>query len=143
MLASVLLVPGLLAAVAYWLADDRWTSLCAGFCLLFCNWVLLGPLRLEALSLAPVYLNVLAVFHLGLALPIAVGVAVGPIPAWVRDGSMQPALLLLLLAFGCFAWGAATGAAWGARPRKQHEDGEWHNMALFYCGLAAIAAGPQ
>ena len=50
MLASVALVPGLLAAAAYLLADDRWTSLCAGLCLLFCNWILLGPLRLKALS---------------------------------------------------------------------------------------------
>jgi hypothetical protein len=140
-LASVLLVPGLLAASALWLEDERWTSLSAGLCLAFCNWVLLGPLRLRALSPAPVYLNVLAVFHLGLVLPIALGIAVGPIPAWVRGGSLQPALLLLVLAFGCFAWGAASGAAGGARERAQRETGEWHNDALFYCGLAAIAAG--
>ncbi len=140
-LASVLLVPGLLAAAAYWLADDRWTSLCAGLCLLFCNWVLLGPLHLRALSPAAVYLNILAVFHLGLVLPIAVGIAVGPIPAWVRSGSVQSALLLLLLAFGCFVWGAASGAARGRRTPTHRENDSWHNQALFYCGLAAITAG--
>lgn len=140
-LASVLLVPGLLASAAYWLGDDRWTSLCAGLCLLFCNWVLLGPLRLKALSPAAVYLNILAVFHLGLVLPIAAGIAVGPTPAWVRSGSLQPALLLLVLAFGCLVWGAASGSARGMRPRTYREDGEWHNTALFYSGIAAIAAG--
>jgi len=140
-LASGLLVPGLLAATAYWLADDRWTSVCAGLCLLFCNWVLLGPLRLKALSPASVYLNILAVFHLGLVLPIAAGIAVGPIPAWVRNSSLQSALMLLLLAFGCFVWGAASGAAKASRKPTQRETGEWHNTALFYCGLAAIAAG--
>lgn len=139
MRASIVLVPGLLAAMAYWIADDRWTSLCAGLCFLFCNWVLLGALRLGALSPASAYLNVLAIFHLGLVLPIAAGVAVGPVPAWVGSGSLQAALLLLVLAFGCFAW----GAAWGAAHRKaaRPTDFEWHNNALFYCGLAAIAAG--
>lgn len=140
-LASVVFVPGMLATAAYWLADDRWTSLCAGLCLLFCNWILLGPLRLKALSPAAVYLNILAVFHLGLVLPIAVGIAVGPIPGWVRSGSLQSALLLLVLAFGCFAWGAASAAARGTRAPTAAANGEWHNVALFYCGLAAIAAG--
>lgn len=138
-LASVLLVPGVLAAVAYWLADDRWTSVCAALCLVFCNWVLLGPLRLRALSPASAYLNVLAVFHLGLVLPIAAGIAVGPIPAWVRSGSLQSALLLLLLSFGCFAWGAVWAATRAKPARPAHI--EWRNNALFYCGLAAIVAG--
>ncbi|MDA1234038.1 MAG: O-antigen polysaccharide polymerase Wzy [Acidobacteria bacterium] len=140
-LASVVLVPGMLAATAYWLGDARWTSLSAGLCLLFCNWVLLGPLRLSALSPASVYLNILAVFHLGLVLPIAAGIAVGPIPAWVRSGSLHAALLLLVLALGCFAWGATSAAARGTRVHTDAPKGEWHNGALFYCGLAAIAAG--
>ena len=130
-----------LVCLALALDDDYWTAILASTCLLFCNWLLCGPMGFRPLAPAVIYLNVLAVFHLGLVLPLSLGIAVGPMPSWLRGVELSPALLLLILAFGSFALGATLAARSRPATTSTEPESVWTNKALYYLGLATSAAG--
>jgi hypothetical protein len=105
---------------------------CAGSCL--------AVLRLAPLSPALLYLFVLGVFHLGLALPWALGVSAMAVPAWMTQYSLVPALRLLGVAVWCFHLGAtlataSRGSDFAAAPVR------YHNQILCHAGFAIVAFG--
>lgn len=139
--AAVIVVHGGLAGAAAVAGDERWLALGAAACLLFCNWLLLGPMGLRGFSPAIVYLNVLAIFHLGLIVPLSLGIAVGTMPSWLRGAQLGPALYLLILAFGSFALGAALAGRSKADASSVATEPDWTNRSLYYIGLATCAVG--
>jgi hypothetical protein len=106
--------------------------ICAGSCL--------AVLRLAPLSPAMLYLFVLGVFHLGLALPWALGVSATAVPAWMAQYSLVPALRLLGVAVWCFHLGSTLAMA----SRGNHSTAmpvRYHNQILCHAGLAIVAFG--
>lgn len=138
--AAILVVHGGLAGVAWATGNEYSLAIAAAASLLICNWLLCGSMKMRGLSPAVVYVNVLGVFHLGLVFPLALGIAVGPMPSWLRGVDLVPSLLLLILAFGSYSLGAAlaTGSR-GSGARSSEVD--WTNRTLFYVGLLTSAAG--
>lgn len=137
--AAVLIIHGGLAGLAWATGNEYSLAIAAAVSLLFCNWLLCSSMRLRGLSPAVVYVNVLGVFHLGLVVPLALGIAVGPMPSWLRGVDLVPGLLLLILAFGSYAVGAALAMGGSATQRPLEVD--WTNRTLCYVGLLTSAAG--
>jgi O-antigen polysaccharide polymerase Wzy len=107
--------------------------ICAGSCLVV--------LRLAPLSPALLYLFVLGVFHLGLALPWALGVSTMAVPAWMTQYSPVPALRLFGVAVWCFHLGATLAVASRGNRAAPAVPVRYHNQILYHGGLAIVAAG--
>jgi hypothetical protein len=95
LLAIVLLVPGAVGPIA---AASIWAACMAVL-------VRLGPNGF--LSLPPLYLLMLGVFHLGLVVPMALGAKPAEVPDWIASPQLDTALSLVTAACLAFTLGAA------------------------------------
>lgn len=126
-----------LAALAA--ASDRFSALLAGgvLALVFC--VSLGPLQFSLLSPFLLYLSVFALFHLGMALPWALGLAGHGLPWWFLTSRLTPSLGLVVLALASYLAGALSVRRCPGRSAEQEP--AYSNDFLFACGLAVCLAG--
>lgn len=122
------------------LDDDRWSAVLAAGSF---GTAVLGArlwLRLDVLSPALTFLYVLGVFHLGMAVPWALGLGSDELPRWFFENRLTPALALVVLAFGGYQLGLSAAVirrpAAARRPRAA-----FHNTVMYQVGLAVMAAG--
>ncbi|HYM10896.1 MAG TPA: O-antigen polysaccharide polymerase Wzy [Bryobacterales bacterium] len=126
-----------MAALA--VANDRFSALLAGGLLAAVFSLCLGPLQFSPLSPFLLYLSVFALFHLGMALPWALGLTGRHLPWWFLTSRLTPSLGLIVLALASYLAGAL-GAR--RRPRRSAEpEPAYSNEFLFGCGLAVYLAG--
>lgn len=132
-----------LAAAGLWavlpaLNSDRGAALTAGAAALGGVAALLRGLRLPWLSPAVLYLSVFEFFHLGLAVPWALGLPVGRLPHWFVTSRLVDALALVVLAIGFYL----AGVLWAGRgcdlagPARR-----FTNPTLFAAGVVLYLAG--
>ncbi len=137
-----LLLHGALLVSVHLIEDDRWASVAALRSFAVCLASCLFLLRLNGLSPAVVYANVLAVFHLGLAVPWALGVASDPLPRWLLTHPLRPAMTLVMVAFAAYQVGATIAVwRWPGQRRPGKTAKTYHNKVLFDCGLVLTAVG--
>jgi len=133
-------VTALAGAGLWWLLEssgsDRLAALAAGLVLAVAAMVGTGRLGLGLLSPPMLYLAVLAMFHLGMALPWALGLYSGPFPMWFATLRLAPALALVALAMCAYL----AGMLWGARPAPRQATVH-ANPLLFGCGVGIYLAG--
>jgi uncharacterized membrane protein len=135
-----------LAAAASWMLIGQETSgaaiaLAAGAVWAAALFLSLKVLRLDPLSPAMIYLYLLGLFHLGLAVPRALGVEASPPPLWFTTKDLNPALALVLTAIASYLGGAAI-AVWLWRPAPVPGPSiRCYNDALCAVGLAVVALG--
>lgn len=140
--ASLWLGPAVNGALIVWAwraGDDRTAAIAAAGSLLAALWTGLGALRLSPLAPPMVYLYVLAVFHLGLAAPWAFGVAVEPLPSWLIERRIAPALLLVAAALAAFQVGLALAGR--RRPRADDAGPLLHNTWMYRAGVLVALVG--
>ncbi|MBI3696998.1 MAG: O-antigen polysaccharide polymerase Wzy [Acidobacteria bacterium] len=118
--------------------DDRFSALLVGVALAAALYVGLRLLRFPMLSPPLLYLCVFALFHLGLALPWALGVYDGPLPGWFRSHRLTPALGLVELAILFYLAGLVWARRRAAPPPAAPV---YTNRFLFGCGVAIYLAG--
>ena len=119
------------------LGDDRLAALTAGLALAVC--LAIGRWRrgLSLVSPPMLYLGVFGLFHLGMALPWALGLYSKDLPAWFLSHRLTPALALVALAICCYL----AGLLW-VRPRDRPSPGPpAGNWTLFSAGVAVALAG--
>ncbi len=100
-------------------------------------------LRLDPLSPAMIYLYLLGLFHLGLVVPWALGIATSEPPSWLITNDLNPALAMVIVAVSSYHAGAAV-AVWLWPPRSAPHPGSSvrrYNNALFATGLAIVTLG--
>jgi|GEM_PF-1487434 len=139
LLSMLALVAGIglrLALLA--VADDRTSALAAGAVLLICLFVCLRFLRLELLSPPMLYLCVFSLFHLGLAIPWALGIYAEKLPDWFLYNRLTPALALVALATVSYC----SGLLYSCRLNSEvFLEPVYVNRFLFACGLFVYLAG--
>ena len=133
----------LLLLTVHALDDDRASALAAGGMLSLSLGLCLGVLRLNPLSPAMVYLYVFGLFHLGLAVPWALGIHSSVLPHWMLQHRLSPALDLVVVALTAFQVGATLAAGrWGRRGAGSSADQpRYHNATLYHLGMLVVFLG--
>jgi hypothetical protein len=118
-------------------------ALAAGAMWGVCVALSLRALRLDPLSPAMIYLYLLGLFHLGLVVPWALGVAASEPPPWLLTNDLNPALAMVIVAITSYQAGAAIAVwLWPPDARTAPVTAvRWHNPMLFESGLAIVALG--
>jgi hypothetical protein len=116
--------------------QDRFAALAAGAVLALAFLTVRLWLRRPLLSPALLYLGVFGLFHLGLAVPWALGLYREPLPSWFLTNRLAPALALVVVATGCYL----AGVLW-AGPSAPRTAPRYTNPALFHAGVAFFLAG--
>lgn len=139
LLAALVLLAGCgIWAVAIDAGNDRLAAILAGAAV--CTSLCLGPRLLGYPLLSPpmLYLSVFALFHLGMALPWALGLYEGVLPRWFLSNRLSPALALVALA----ATSYVAGLLLISRPPLEERPGPvYTNRFFFWSGMAIYAAG--
>jgi hypothetical protein len=118
--------------------DDRTSALAAGALLLVCLFVCLRFLRLWLLTPPMLYLCVFSLFHLGMAVPWALGIYAEKLPDWFLYNRLTPALALVTLATASYC----SGLLYSCRPNFEVlVEPAYANRFLFACGLFVYLAG--
>jgi hypothetical protein len=125
LLIVILLVPGAVGPLG---AASIWAV---------CMFVLVRSSPRGVLSLPPLYLAFLGLFHLGLVVPMALGARPTEIPEWTRSPQLGTALSLVAVACVAFTLGAA------GRPHPLEEDSPppISQRQLFQVGVLAAIVG--
>ena len=100
-------------------------------------------LRFDPLSPAMIYFYLLGLFHLGLVVPWALGVATSEPPPWLITNDLNPALAMVIVAFTSYHAGAAM-AVWLWPPAAAPgpvSNVRSYNSVLCAAGLAIVALG--
>lgn len=128
--------------------NDRFSALAAGMVLAAGLYLSLGPLQLSLWSPAMLYLCVFALFHLGLALPWALGLYGGTLPGWFLSNRLTPALALVELAVACYTAGLLFArrrqvgrAGLGAGPMYVNRFAFWSGVVVYLAGLLMFFLG--
>ncbi len=147
------------------IGDDRISSLLAGVALAACLYICLGPLQFSLLSPPVLYLCVFALFHLGMAVPWALGFDGGPLPSWFMTNRLTPALGLVEVAIAAYLagilfthgrakWGVPCTSGHGIQRTCAGHEARYRmagveaaaplpckNQSLFLCGVVVYLAG--
>ncbi len=119
-------------------ADDQLSALASGVVVASCLYICLVPLRLRLLSPPVLYLCVLALFHLGMAVPWGLDLCQESLPRWFTTNRLTPALALVTLAMLSYL----AGVVGAARPtRDVQSDVLYTNRFLFLSGVAIYVTG--
>jgi O-antigen polysaccharide polymerase Wzy len=98
-------------------------------------------LRLDPLSPAMIYFYLLGLFHLGLVVPWALGVAASEPPPWLITNDLNPALAIVIVAITSYHAGAAM-AVWLWPPEPDPASNvRSYNSVLCAAGLAIVGLG--
>ncbi len=119
--------------------SDRLTAVAAGASLVACFLACRRRRGLRLLSPAALYLVVFGLFHLGMALPWAVGFYDEKLPPWFLSNRLTPALALVALALACYLAGLLSAPS--AAPLEPRAAPIYVNRLLFALGLAVYLAG--
>jgi hypothetical protein len=101
-------------------------------------------LRLDPFSPAMIYYYLLGLFHLGLAVPWALGVETSQTPLWLTTNDLNPALAMVIVAVASYYFGAAAAAWFGRRAGSIPPGGSpvrCYNDILCAAGLSIVALG--
>jgi hypothetical protein len=138
----------LLLAAACWTllrggASNAAVALAAGG--MWCSSVALSfkALRLDPLSPAMIYLYLLGLFHLGLAVPWAIGIETSQPPLWLITNNLNPALAMVIVAITSYHVGATLAVwLWPRTPAPNPVSSVCcYNGVLCSTGLAIVTVG--